>query len=676
MLICLKRSISGHIGLYVIVLVLICFSTSAFAQSDNALSSGADSIQELVEQGNDLLPEKYEGVAREYGGYRKSPNLFGRNSSGGSRHPDLNQYSMEVGLNPAVAERAGIFYGGTWAIPTLSPPLDLSVDDEITKSAIPQFRLISRSSPGGGKGSMHEEFMADEWLRDEYLDIFKTTRGIAELTLSYLDKTVAAGLATAKQQGDMDTMQQMLKQINHSMAKVANPEQSRLYDDLDEKFDACMNGVGSGNPPPAAGDRPTPVIFDAVAICQLRTPGSTFCGGPPRYQSSPYAFCMCCAESSNFANLSTETTGSSTGVLYNQGFSLVDRIFMGLKVPAGRLRVEHDPDAVTSTVVSATPTTTIDFQKPSPGGYNAGAAMIEFSGMVRAVYGDLLYTEKRSNPINVTAADTRTTGAMAGKTTIKFTSPLLSVQQWVRALRDFEHIKQIYPYAGALDFSRGVPGATTDSCHWETNEGMWLRYCSALGTAMKWGICPSINNLIKYEKDNTLTALADGTYTGSLAVPTGYANWPQAIIQMWSEASMGGVLLSRADVTAMAEISDTNEGQRLIAAFCDTSAVEAFRRLHRKVHSLANDMLAANRKTTKAEKEQFVSLMQRVDDQLIAGKEDSYSKVDDIILALEMQKDRKREALRSSLVATGNAAERRARRVGGLFHNFGGAFPR
>src|SRR5262249_42516146 len=118
------------------------------------------------------------------------------------------------------------------------------------------------------------------------------------------------------------------------------------------------------------------------------------------------------------------------------------------------------------------------------------------------------------------------------------------------------------------------------------------------------------------------------------------------------------------------------EGQRIIEAYCDTSAVEALRRLHRKVMTLSNDMLITNRKATDSEKKQFFALAQRLDDQLKAGAEDARSKVDDILLALGMKQDRTREATRGSLVATGNAAERRARRVAGLFSAFGGAFPR
>jgi hypothetical protein len=83
-------------------------------------------------------------------------------------------------------------------------------------------------------------------------------------------------------------------------------------------------------------------------------------------------------------------------------------------------------------------------------------------------------------------------------------------------------------------------------------------------------------------------------------------------------------------------------------------------------------MLVANRKATDAEKRQFMQFVQRVDDQLKAGAEDAHSKVDDILLALEMQRDRRREADRSALVAAGNSAMRNAKAVKGLLGKFGG----
>ena len=199
---------------------------------------------------------------------------------------------------------------------------------------------------------------------------------------------------------------------------------------------------------------------------------------------------------------------------------------------------------------------------------------------------------------------------------------------------------------------------------------------------MRWGIAPALRQLIKLEKDNKLNEYAKDSGTDYSSGTNSYNKSDgtpfkrkEAVIQMWNEASLGGVMLSRADLTAMAELEGTSDGERIIESFCDTSAVEAIKRLHRKIVTLSNDLMVANRKATATDKNDVLALIKRVDDQLKAGTEDSRSKVDELLLALDMQKDRRREALRSSLVATGNASGRQARKAGMFFRTFGSPYP-
>jgi hypothetical protein len=670
----LNRVVLVAIRLHLVVLV---FAASAQAQAteepaESGLGSSTASIEELNNQGGDLLVEKYEDVAREYGGFRRSPNLFGPNSSGGSAHPGASMSAMDIGLNPRNPGRAGINLAGRADLQAL----DLSVDDEISKSSMAPFQnTVSK----GGTRTIQNSFLENESERDTYLDSFQTARAIAIMTLSYLDKTVAAGLATSQSQADADTTHQILKEMNKSMSKIARPNRARVFDDQDEKFEICMQGIlKTPGTPSAEADRLAPgavkpfaFIWDPFVQCQLNVPLSKYCGGQQAYDKSRYHFCSCCAESNETVNRSTVVPAGARdrSLVSGEGFSLIDRVFMGVTVPNGWVKFDSkEPGRETNEA------------------YNGGVALTDFATMVRSLYGDILFTPKQGIPATPGGSAPST-----GKLTIKMASPLLSIQQWIMAVRNFSEIKEVDPYKRLINGAVKAADAG-ETCYWENNEGMWLRYCPSFGSSIKWGIEPALRQLIALENDKTSNKLndyandtaaysftgADGRlqtyqYTNDKGATVTFSR-KEAVTQMWVEASLGGVMLSRADLTAMAELAGTSDGERIIESFCDTSAVEAVKRLHRKMVALSNDMLTANRRANTSEKNDVLALIKRVDDQLKAGTEDSRSKVDELLLALDMQRDRRREALRSSLVATGNASGRGA--VRGLAHRtFGGAFP-
>lgn len=653
-------------------LIVIVFTTLAYAEEGNAgagLGDSADSIEQLSNQGGDSMIEKYEDVAREYGGFRRSPNLFGINSSGGSAHPGDALSGLDVGINPRNIARSGGSGGGVTLTGLGVQALDLSVDDEISKSSMAPFQ---NTVAKGGRQTIQDSFLQNESERDAFLDSFQTARTIAIMTLSYLDKTVAAGLATSQSQADSDAIQQLLKEMNKSMSKIARPNRARVFDDQDEKFEICMQGITSQNtdsaerkPVEPGKVKPFAFIWDPLVECKLDQPALKFCGGPKSYESSKYHFCSCCAESSQTVNKSTvlPAGGRERSLVGGEGFSLVDRVFMGVTVPNGKVSFDS----------------TTALERGRDNNYDAGVALTDFSTMIRSLYGDILFTPKYGIP-----SGPGVNGPSTGKLTIKMASPLLSVQQWVMAIRNFSEVKEAQPYNRLINgFGRTADAG--DNCYWEANEGMWLRYCPSFGSSIRWGIEPALRQLIKLEKDNSLNDFSSSTAAYSYTDPEGktstYAKTnggtfsrKEAVTQMWIEASLGGVMLSRADLSAMAELEGTSDGERIIESFCDTSAVEAVRRLHRKMVALSNDMLTANRRANNSEKNDVLSLIKRVDDQLKAGADDSRSKVDELLLALDMQRDRRREALRSSLVATGNASGRSAGR--GLAHrSFGGAFP-
>jgi len=670
----LNQAVWVFIRSYLIVLAVTNFTSNlANAQEESAgLSDSTGSVEELANQGGDLLTEKYEDVAREYGGFRRSPILFGTNSVGGSAHPNMSLFGLDQGVNPKNLERVG-GSGAGWSVSgSEMQALDLSVDNEISKSSMAPFQ---NTVAGGGRQTIQNSFLTNESERDAFLDSFSTARSIAIMTLSYLDKTVAAGLATSQSQADSDAIQQLLKEMNKSVSKIARPDRARVYDDQDEKFEICMQGIRSDRTPSAevtplkpGTEKPFAFVWDPFVQCKLNQPALKFCGGPPSYESSKYHFCSCCAESNEVVNKSTIVpagTNRQRSLVSGEGFSVVDRVFMGVTVPTGRVRFDSD----------------IEGDARSNKVFEAGNALSDFSSMVRSLYGDVLFTPKYGIPTPGSADSAPATG----KLTIKTAGPLLSVQQWIKAVRDFSEVKKFQPYSRVLDnFSRGVDAGA--SCTWENNEGMWLRYCPSFGSAVRWGIEPALRQLIQLEKDNTLNDYTNDNATYSFKDANGRTtsytraggasfSRKDAVQQMWAEASLGGVMLSRADLTAIAELEGTSDGERIIESFCDTSAVEAVKRLHRKIMTLSNDIMLANRKATTSEKNDVLALIKRVDDQLKAGTEDSRSKVDELLLAVDMQRDRRREALRSSLVATGNASERQARRVGMLFRSFGGPYP-
>ncbi len=108
---------------------------------------------------------------------------------------------------------------------------DLGADDEIMKTSMSVFQPIKR---------LQKDFLEDETARDAYLNSALTVRGIAVMTMGFLDKTVGAGLTAVQQQADMNTVQQLLKQISWTSSKMANGDRSPSYRDVDEKLEACL----------------------------------------------------------------------------------------------------------------------------------------------------------------------------------------------------------------------------------------------------------------------------------------------------------------------------------------------------------------------------------------------------------------------------------------------------
>lgn len=631
------------------------------------------SIEELVGQGGDSLILKYDDMPMEYGGIRRSPTFFER-ERGANRFPSMSTFSMDAGMNPESRERNLVHNGSVVNFDGLSlnRPLDLSVDDEIHRASLAPIRNVD---------TLNSEFLNNEGMRDRHLDSFKTVRAIATLTLSYLDKTVAAGLATTRQEASLDGIQHLLKQVSTNISKMANPQRRRVYDELDEKFEACMTGekeevpggLWVGSPEwaakyPADAERLT---FNPWVQCDVKTrkgPCVDLLNGSGRYH-----FCSCCADVKEFAVMSTggaQAVWGENGVrnseqgltLYDEGYSTVDRVFLGRKVPNGLLREKRFLDEH-GRIDTGTLTT-----------YDAGYLIYDFSTLVRALYGDVVYLREGS----------RKDGAAPNpnKYIRRYVPPLLSVSQWVQALRDAEKVRSMHPFNIALTYRQSAT-SIQDRCWWENHGGakerpLWLRYCPAMGSSLVFGVCPALERLMELEKGNLLESYVNGTATNvSVSYPSGYS--PQSTAQyvndLWTEASLGGGIFTVAKLRALVELDGTTEGSRLVQAYCDVSAVEGLKRLHRRVRIMAEGFLAANTKVPNEEKEVVKSLIQRMDNALELGTQDSRSQVDSLLLALDSSRDRRREAVRSALTQSTRAAENRSRQLGQILQPFGGALP-
>ena len=172
--------------------------------------------------------------------------------------------------------------------------------------------------------SKESDFSASTTIRDRHLNLFRTIRGIADLTLNYLDKTVAAGLNITQQGADTNATHHLLKQILWSVSKMANPRRTRIYEDTDEKLLACLM---TNADPSRIGPDDQQISFDCPGVCGPRPVFSPVTGtGANRIGGGIIDYCVCCAEQSTIVNKSNPDSKVN-------GYSLVERLFFGRKKP-------------------------------------------------------------------------------------------------------------------------------------------------------------------------------------------------------------------------------------------------------------------------------------------------------------------------------------------------------
>ena len=542
---------------------------------------GYDSMGDKKKQGNSLM-DSYDGWSNDFQVYKRTPILFDPKDSNGSRqriYPDNSQVESSGG---------GVTSAGS--LGQMIKKEHLSVHDEIFKTSMAIYQR---------KDKIQESFTKSKKARDRHLDLFKTLRGVAILTLSYLDKTVANGLASVRQQTDMDTTHQMLKQISWINTKIANPHREFLFNDVDQKFEACMleNSQGGGA---KKSSKPEYVNNECKDCEQIFDP-----------KESTYHYCVCCAETSLEVNVGTKGSPSFNGKAgmfgvgaadNTQVYSLANRAFMGIKKPGRGVGTTH--------------------------GNDAGEEIENFDKRFRAIYGDVIHYRKKGED----------------KLKTRYIPPLLSVASWIGVLRD-----KPSENANRNNTSPKDPGAVT-----KTIDGVNIKYVDVFKGDLTYGICPSFRQIVEWVATND----DDGNQFEKKK-----RQEHETVLQFWTEASLGGHF-TVADIRNVVDMSPVSydpsvpvkRKERFINAFCDASAVNAFKKAHLRMSAIALDHIALNRKITAVERREILSLINRVSEYLGLGIADSRGPTVEMLHALAVETDRKKEAERSSITTAMNAA--------------------
>ena len=260
----------------------------------------------------------WDGWNDYYRGYEKSPILL-----------DPTELKRKY---PELADRPGVHIKGKGETPMHNgapedvadadkeraslKALNLGVNDEVLKTTMAIYQPLRL---------LQNDMANDEVARDDYLNLFKSLRGVANLTLSYLDKTVSSGLATTQQQLDENASNHISKQISWTSSRIANPQRSAVYIDTDQKIEACLSdGVVEvdGGPDDKRNIRMALKDCEKVEACGKRPATKDKLG------EGLYSWCVCCAEMTAHMNDTLPVKDKDIGA---KTYSLVAKAFYGTK---------------------------------------------------------------------------------------------------------------------------------------------------------------------------------------------------------------------------------------------------------------------------------------------------------------------------------------------------------
>ena len=108
---------------------------------------------------------------------------------------------------------------------------DLSNDNQVVLTSMAQFQPLS---------AMRASAVENQEIVDQHMQLFSTLKGVSDLTLAYLDKTVASGLNAVQNQADAQVTQMLLKQISWAANKQASPELSHAFANTEMALQNCM----------------------------------------------------------------------------------------------------------------------------------------------------------------------------------------------------------------------------------------------------------------------------------------------------------------------------------------------------------------------------------------------------------------------------------------------------
>jgi len=496
----------------------------------------------------------------------------------------------------------------------------LGVDKELLKRRMPIFQPLNKIGDG---------FLANEALRDSYLDMYESVRSVALLTLNYLDKTVAAGLATVEQQKQMRVNNHLLKQMNWAVARLSDPSLAHIIDDNEEKivqclagsraqdftsiryrlnFDLCNRECGTENPAETVEAPP-----------EADTEGNVDLGVPtgPGLVEDRYDYCVCCAQVSAQPNLATNVslpgdTGSADNV-----FSVVDRLFLGSDSTARIREDESDLGEFGNTA-----------------GGNHLSRVINAAKDFKDTYGDIIV--RINDPVDVDARPANGTGE--GMVT-QVVPPKYSPQALVAIYRN---------------------GCVIND-----------QTCSKEQKAT--GICPAMFNILK----TWSRANSNGQYDFIQFNQAGdevLNDDQKARRRLFEVASRGGIPLTGGTINSFLELdsilssgvqlplqSDLEATFDFKAAgyhrlhhytnmFCDASAVAFAKRVHNTNSAIFIDAMALNAAISPEHKAAMQSMVNRVHEYFSLADADlaSHFPIKKILMAVETEIERNRIADHSS----------------------------
>lgn len=284
---------------------------------DSGIPTNAIFIRKGAGDGGDSSPIRlFDGWSQLYQNYNKTPIFFknGNNQPQAAYLQDSASGSEISSTQKQLQQYQSI------------KVFNRGVDDEVSKASMTIYQPLHLMGAG---------YASDPEALDNHLDLYTTLMGTTALTLSYLDKTVAAGLATTQQQVNSHVSNQLLKQISWTTNKLANPERSPLYQDIDEKIEACLT-YGSDKAWQFTGRVPFAPETACNKVCRREgnlVPGPT--NGLPSYD-----YCVCCAEvvaeiNHSYKNGSFDPNDKTKNDDNSYVWSLVDRVFVGSEGPGG-----------------------------------------------------------------------------------------------------------------------------------------------------------------------------------------------------------------------------------------------------------------------------------------------------------------------------------------------------